>query len=484
MTLPTSWHGFVIRKFCAVPTNLPAGQSAATDADRLATRNTRLFMAFRILFNVRFYYPVFMILFLDFEITLEQFGLLNAAWAAAIVLLEVPSGALADLIGRKRLLVAAGGLMVVEMLALCLVPVPSAWVFPALLLNRIVSGVAEAFASGADEALAYDSLVAAGRAEEWPRVLERLMQVGAFVTMTAMVTGSLLYTPGPLNAVADAVGLPATLTEADTFRLPVWLTLGSALGVVAVTLAMREPPREQPAAARGLLAPFRQTAATGWWILAHPMVMVVILAGVLFDQPIRQLLVVSSEVYRQIEIPEPAFGFVAAGTALLSLVAAAPIRRLAMETTPSRNFLVIALVTFGGLVGTACFVPWWGVVFSMLLSLTMRMLMFLQSHYLNQLVGSDRRATVLSFRGLAINVSYGVMSLVFSAAVAATEAAALTPSDAVAATEQQAFRFVVGLLPIYFAVAGSLFVGGVIWLVPGLQTLRCRGGFVAGGLER
>ncbi len=450
----------------------------------LATRNARLFMAFRILFNVRFYYPVFMILFLDFGITLEQFGLLNAAWAAAIVLLEVPSGALADLVGRKRLLVAAGGLMVVEMLALCLVPVPSAWVFPALLLNRIVSGIAEAFASGADEALAYDSLVAAGRADEWPRVLERLMQVGAFVTMAGMVTGSLLYKPGPLNTLAAAVGLPATLTEADTFRLPVWLTLGSALGVVVVTLAMREPPREQQPSAAGLLAPFRQTAATGWWILAHPLVMVVILAGVLFDQPIRQLLVVSSEIYRQIEIPEPAFGFVAAGTAILSLVAAGPIRRLAMETTPLRNFLVIAVVTTAGLVGTACFVPWWGVVFSMLLSLTMRMLMFLQSHYLNQLVGSDRRATVLSFRGLAINVSYGVMSLVFSAAVAAAEVAGLAAADSAATTEQPAFRFVVGLLPVYFLIATGLFVGGVAWLVRDRDGLRRPGGFADGGLER
>ncbi|MCK4684646.1 MAG: MFS transporter, partial [Pirellulales bacterium] len=100
-----------------------------------ARRNVRLFMAFRIFFNVRFYYPVFMILFLDFGITLEQFGILNAAWAAAIVLLEVPSGALADLFGRKRLLIAAACLMVVEMLLLCLVPVPSPWVFPALLLN-------------------------------------------------------------------------------------------------------------------------------------------------------------------------------------------------------------------------------------------------------------------------------------------------------------------------------------------------------------
>ena len=58
-----------------------------------AIRNVRLFIAFRVFFNARFYYPVFTILFLDFGLTLEQFALLNAAWAAAIVLLEVPSGA-------------------------------------------------------------------------------------------------------------------------------------------------------------------------------------------------------------------------------------------------------------------------------------------------------------------------------------------------------------------------------------------------------
>ena len=58
-----------------------------------AVRNVRLFIAFRIFFNSRFYYPVFTILFLDFGLTLDQFALLNAVWAATIVLLEVPSGA-------------------------------------------------------------------------------------------------------------------------------------------------------------------------------------------------------------------------------------------------------------------------------------------------------------------------------------------------------------------------------------------------------
>ena len=452
----------------------------ASTAAGVAHRNAVLFVAFRILFNVRFYYPVFMILFLDFGITIEQFGLLNAVWAAAIVLLEVPSGALADLVGRQRLLVAAAGLMVVEMLLLCLVPVPSPWVFPALLLNRIVSGAAEAFASGADEALAYDSLQAAGQTAEWPRVLERLMQAGAVVTIATMVTGSAVYDPRPLNALASAIGLPATLTSADTFRLPVWLTLGSAIGAVGVTLAMREPPRERSAAAHGLLAPFRQTISTGGWILTQPLVLVVIVAGVLCDQPIRQLLVVSSEIYRQIEIPEPAFGLVGAGSALVSLVAAGPIRRLVIQTNAWRNFLVLVAVTFIGLVGTACFVAWWGVIFAMLLSLTMRMVVFLQSHYLNQLVGSDQRATVLSFRGLAVNVSYGLMSLAFAAAVAGVEAFGLPDSgvtSANAAAEMPAFRFVVGLLPFFFLGTCGLFLAWAFRTVRDRTAFRHAGGF-------
>ena len=58
------------------------------------TPNVRLFIIFRVLFNARFYYPVFSILFLDFGLTLSQFAILNAVWAATIVLCEVPSGAL------------------------------------------------------------------------------------------------------------------------------------------------------------------------------------------------------------------------------------------------------------------------------------------------------------------------------------------------------------------------------------------------------
>ena len=94
----------------------------STKISPFAIKNIRLFIQFRVCFNARFYYPIFTILFLDFGLTLEQFALLNAVWALSIVILEVPSGALADVVGRRRLLVFAGGIMVVEIALLCFAP--------------------------------------------------------------------------------------------------------------------------------------------------------------------------------------------------------------------------------------------------------------------------------------------------------------------------------------------------------------------------
>jgi MFS family permease len=92
-----------------------------------AERNIRAFLWFRVLFNSRFYYPIFTILFLDFGLSIEDFAALNALWAASIVIFEVPSGALADKLGRKRLVVFSTWLMVVEMGLLCVMPIGGAW---------------------------------------------------------------------------------------------------------------------------------------------------------------------------------------------------------------------------------------------------------------------------------------------------------------------------------------------------------------------
>ena len=147
------------------------------ELEKIALRNVRSFTLFRMFFSARFYYPVYALLFLDYGLTLGQFGLLNGVWAATIVLAEVPSGALADTLGRRNLLIATGVFMILEMAVLLVAPIGGGGLlFGLFVANRIISGLAEAAASGADEALAYDSLKAAGMEDRWGHVLERVQR--------------------------------------------------------------------------------------------------------------------------------------------------------------------------------------------------------------------------------------------------------------------------------------------------------------------
>ena len=85
----------------------------------------------------------------------------------------------------------AGICMVVEMLALLLAPMDgSGWVFWLFVLNRIISGVAEAAASGADEALAYDSLKEAGMEKEWGKALEKAQRFTSLAFFFAMASAA------------------------------------------------------------------------------------------------------------------------------------------------------------------------------------------------------------------------------------------------------------------------------------------------------
>lgn len=162
--------------------------------------NPRRYVRFTVFYNARAYYPVLAILFLDLGLTLDQFVLLNLIWAATIFLFEVPSGALADTIGRRKLLITASVLMIIEMLCLLFAPQNGGAALMALcVINRICSGLSEACASGADEAIAYDSLPENDRENAWDHLLATAMRWRSVGFVIAMILGGLLYDPAIVN---------------------------------------------------------------------------------------------------------------------------------------------------------------------------------------------------------------------------------------------------------------------------------------------
>jgi len=440
------------------------------DAQAKSIPNVRRFIAFRVLFNARFYYPVFTVLFLDFGLSLEQFAILNVAWAASIVLLEVPSGALADTVGRRNLVVIAAAIMVAEMLLLVFAPIgQSPWVFYLFLANRILSGAAEAAASGADEALAYDSLKEKGLEDSWDAVLETQMRAQSIAFFIAMTLGSVMYDSTNLNRAFDFLGLDFSISDHLAMRLPIIGTL--ILGFVALytTLGLKEienakRPKIKFDECRSILSEsFRKTFQTGMWLLKTPAPFMIILAGFLFDHIGRMILTLNSEYYRQISLPEASFGIISAAMSLLGFFMPKIGRYLTSHRSRTFNYCVIGALSFIGLFGMSRFVPYWGVGPVFFVYAAMFLTGFCVSNYLNKETDSEHRATALSFKGLSFNLAYGTVGIAYSVLIAQLRATHSNNGLEAVALESTLFREALSYFPGYFVVAFFIVIAIGLW---------------------
>jgi MFS family permease len=371
--------------------------------------NARWFLRFTVLYNARAYYPVLAVLFVDLGLSLDQFVLLNLIWASVVFLFEVPSGALADTWGRRTLLLIASGLMVLEMLCLLLAPKDGGvWLFALCIVNRICSGLSEACASGADEAHTYDSLPEVGRAEAWDKLLATAMRFRSLGFVAAMVLGAFVYDPTNLNKL-----LPSSLSVAPglAHRLPLLFVLGQALACVVITWRTKEARESNAALAEGDTEPkswrtaVRLTLQTARWVATNPKTLMVVVLGMALDSIGRNFATINSSYYRMIELPDWSFGLLGAGMGALGYFVPGVAQRLNAKFSPLVNLGFAALATLAGLVGVA---P------AMLLMLVLGYVGFTVSRVLHHEADSDRRATVLSVKGLAFNLGYGAFSLAFS----------------------------------------------------------------------
>lgn len=382
-------------------------------------RNARLFVWFRLLFNCRFYYPVYTVLFLDFGMNLEQFAILNVVWAVTIVLLEVPSGALADVVGRRNLVVLAAVLMVVEMLVFAMLPVGGPWVFWVFIVNRVISGSAEAMASGADEALAYDSIPEPEQSNTWPRVMARLSRWMPLGFIVSSLIGAFVYDASSVNRALAFLGWEhADLAKEVTLKFPIYLCVLTAVLCLMVTLAMREPEdhgaRVHPTFRENVRASMRGIREAGAWIWRTPVPLLLLTLGFLLDSIVRLFYTVASNYYRLIGLTEASFGVVSVLSSLAAFFTVHWMEWLVRHRSSKFNFALVILMVAWGLVVLANPLPgWWGILAIAPLLLSMRFFQFFLSHYLNEVTSSERRATVLSFRGMTMNLAYGAVTLLF-----------------------------------------------------------------------
>lgn len=166
-------------------------------------------------------YPVYALLFADTGLSTAQISTLFVLWSGAALLLEVPSGALADRVSRRWLL-AIGSMLRAIGFALWVVA-PS---YPAFAIGFLLWSVKGALTSGTLQALVYDELVALDATDRYPRMLGRAGAAEGVAQLLATAAAA------PLLAIGD-------------FRLVGALSVVACLLQVPVAFGFPEAPRAQ-----------------------------------------------------------------------------------------------------------------------------------------------------------------------------------------------------------------------------------------------
>jgi len=278
-----------------------------------------------------------------------------------------------------------------------------------------------------------------------------------------------------MNRVANWLGLKVTLTQEMTLRFPLFLTLGMAVMTLWTVVRMKEtmPGTDERAVSRmnwqdALMNTVALTLQAGRWIVKTPFALMILATAVAFDHIMRMVITLGSEYYRLIDLPEATFGLIGSGMALMGIFIPYAALKLVQRRSPRFNLGVMSGLTFAGLAGMTFFVPILGLLPMILLRGAMFLLAFFISHYLNRVTASAQRATVLSFKGVTINLAYGLIGIAYALLLGTTRSRVINAEPGLVgeALENRVFMESFAWFPGYFVVTLSAL------LLLGLWTLR------------
>ena len=151
-------------------------------------------------------------------LSMKDIMILQAVYAIAIVVLEVPSGYLADVIGRKKTLIIGAVFGTLGFTTYSL-----SFGFMGFLVAEIILGIGQSCISGADSAMLYDSLLDRGEEKKYTRFEGRITSLGNVAEAVAGIMGGLLAgiairAPYIAQAFVAFIALPAAFTLVEPTR--------------------------------------------------------------------------------------------------------------------------------------------------------------------------------------------------------------------------------------------------------------------------
>lgn len=344
-------------------------------------RNISLFLVISFLNNFRLNAPIFIIYLQQQTGSLTAAMSLMACLMIGASLLDIPTGALADIFGRKTLLVLG---WICGFVHLALLAIGGG--YGILLISMLVASAGMALGSGADAAMLYDSLAELGREHDYQKMSGR---ASGLLTLSLGVAA-------PLGSALASISL----------ALPFWVQLlPQALGLLLVLL-MVEPAYHKPQQKNLLLHTWRSTRS----IMKNGQVVVIILISACFYAIGENIAALMPEWYA-LNISLPLVGVAFTATYLLSAAG------FFLSDVVSRRMGSLAALAL------ATIYPVVGMVVATLLAGPVAVLCIISTAFLSgvrgplldfllhQQIEANQRATISSFQGVLQRGLYALIAL-------------------------------------------------------------------------
>lgn len=310
-------------------------------------------------------------------------------YALTIVLLEVPTGIIADKWGRKKMLVLSSLLGCSEFLILLYAT--EFWHFA---LVVFLAGVSRSASSGSENALLYDSLMLQGKAFSFEKQLGRLNACDFLSAILAALCGSLL---------ASKYGL----------ELNYWISLGSTVIALVLSLLLIEPAAEDSTSLEEAI-PFKTYVAVSLrFFRTNPSVTLVMLSAIVTGAAMGYIEEFWQLYVSRMGMPVVYFGVLSAAIMLLQLPGNLMTHML-LRWFSYRTLIFIVMVVFAvGFTYVAISKDFIGLAGMLIICLFAGVMEPIATGYLHHRINSSMRATIDSFQSLGENLVHTLAGLGF-----------------------------------------------------------------------
>lgn len=324
--------------------------------------------------------PIAVLFYQGNGLSIKEMFVLQSIFSISIVVLEVPSGYIADVFGYKKTLIAGS---ILGFLGYSIYSI--SYGFVGFMIAEIVLGIGNSLISGADSALLYDSLLDCNKQNDYLKYEGRMLSAGNFSESVAGICGGLLAVasiryPYYFQAMVAFFAIPAaiTLVEPQSSKTRIEASWAQIFRIVRYSFI--DEPRLR------------------WNILLSSFIGTATLAMAWFVQP----WLIRSNVDIKF------FGII--WTVLNLLVGIAAMFAYRVKRGIGRHSLIVLFVLMSalGFILAGWVYSLWGLVFFVMFYIARGLAEPVLKDDVNRIAPSETRATVLSVRNFSIRIMFAL----------------------------------------------------------------------------